>query len=411
MLLEEENSFIGAEFVNKKGNILKVIALDEGREKSGEKKYRVTCSECSEDKELFPLGYFIITKSNLVAGRSPCWCGKPKPTLIQAEIVVKRNLDHDKYEFVSVTEDSSKSHPYVVTLKCKVHDKIFTVLYITFLRAGTKGCSGCLSDTIRKSCGKSDNEVINSFFKTGKFKDGTVFTRNKSKTNLNGRFVYWDYYCPDCSNDEYVQNGLCTGVFTATSSNLQSGCLSCRCNGKQSKWTPEQRTFQITKLVEKVGGNFEGWVGEYENSNSRFNWICSKGHLCNSKCEWAFYDLRCSTCSEYGFSKDLPASFYIVKWYNDEKELIKFGITNKDVLDRVEQQARVCSLSYEILYDFRYDKGVHPWIIENDLVKPNIYRKVVTKGEMPDGYTETTYMENLNKILKIVENYNKTISV
>ena len=61
-MLEEENSFIGAEFVNKKGNILKVIALDEGREKSGEKKYRVTCSECSEDNELFPLGYFIITK-------------------------------------------------------------------------------------------------------------------------------------------------------------------------------------------------------------------------------------------------------------------------------------------------------------------------------------------------------------
>ena len=91
--------------------------------------------------------------------------------------------------------------------------------------------------------------------------------------------------------------------------------------------------------------------------------------------------------------------------------MLKFGITNKDVLDRVEQQARVCNLSYEILYDFRYDKGVHPWIIENDLVKPNIHRKVITKGEMPDGYTETTHMENLNKILKIVENYNKTVSV
>ena len=356
VLGNEVNNFIGTEFINKKGNILKVVGLDEGREKSGEKKYRVTCSECSKDTELFPQGYFVITKSNLVAGKSPCWCTKPTPDLRQAEIIVNRKLDKDKYEYINILKDETKAHPYTITLRCKEHNKIFTTLYVSFIRNGTKGCDECIKENIQKACGKSDAHFIDVFFKTGKFKDGTKFTRNTEKTNLKGEFVYWDYYCPDCSHDEYVQNGLCSGVFTATTSNLRSGCLSCRCGGKQAKWTPEQRTFQIKRVVENNDGKFIGWIDGYKNSNSRFNWLCKEGHLCNCKCEWAFYDLRCSTCSSCGFSKDLPASFYIVKWFNEDKSVLKFGITNKEVITRVEQQADKCDMSYEILYDFKYEK-------------------------------------------------------
>lgn len=413
-LLKHTNvkSFIGTEFINLKGNILKVIDIDESREKSGEKKYRVTCSECSKDTELFPSGYFVSTKSNLNAGKSPCWCSKPRPTIEQAQVVTKRKLDTSKYKFIGIDKYEGKSSSYIITLECIKHSGVFTVLYQTFVTKGTKGCSLCFKTKIQESCGKTDDHFIDTFFKTGKFKDGTKFWRNTEKTGIKGNFVYWNYYCPECSNDEYVENGLCSGVFTSTVSNLRSGCLACRCGGKQSKWTAEQRTYQIKKVVNKVGGNFIGWVGGYENSNSRFNWSCQDGHLCNSKCEWAFYDLRCSTCSDRGFSKDLPASFYITKWYNSLKTIIKFGITNKTVLDRVEQQARKCGMSYEILYDFKFQNGLDAWIIENDLVKANkdIERPVVPKSEMEDGYTETTHYYNLNKILKIVEDYNNSLS-
>jgi hypothetical protein len=64
-------------------------------------------------------------------------------------------------------------------------------------------------------------------------------------------------------------------------------------------------------------------------------------------------------------------------------------------------------MSYEILYDFKYEKGTDAWIVESDLVKPNIERFALTKDEMPDGYTETTNIENLDKILEIVYKYNK----
>ena len=36
---------------------------------------------------------------------------------------------------------------------------------------------------------------------------------------------------------------------------------------------------------------------------------------------------------------------------------------------------------------------------------------VISKLQFPDGFTETTWISNLNKILKIVEKYSKEVSV
>lgn len=41
-----------------------------------EARYKVTCTECSKDPELFQDGYFISTKSNLIKGAKPCGCAK-----------------------------------------------------------------------------------------------------------------------------------------------------------------------------------------------------------------------------------------------------------------------------------------------------------------------------------------------
>ena len=38
--------------------------------------FKVTCTECSKDSELFPDGYFVSNKSNLIRGAKPCGCGR-----------------------------------------------------------------------------------------------------------------------------------------------------------------------------------------------------------------------------------------------------------------------------------------------------------------------------------------------
>lgn len=53
--------------------------------------FKVTCTECSKDKELFPEGYFVSTKGDLVRGQKPCGCAfNPKWKAWQYLILANR---------------------------------------------------------------------------------------------------------------------------------------------------------------------------------------------------------------------------------------------------------------------------------------------------------------------------------
>ena len=49
--------------------------------------YKVICSICSNDRELFPLGYFQITRSHLLAGNRPCGCSPARRWALDEYIV------------------------------------------------------------------------------------------------------------------------------------------------------------------------------------------------------------------------------------------------------------------------------------------------------------------------------------
>ena len=70
---EKVKDFIGWKSLDGK---LEVIGIDG---KQGHiTTLKVTCIECSKDPELFPLGYFVSTKGNLVRGQKPCGCSMYK---------------------------------------------------------------------------------------------------------------------------------------------------------------------------------------------------------------------------------------------------------------------------------------------------------------------------------------------
>lgn len=53
--------------------------------------FKVTCTECSKDPELFPGGYFVSLKGDLVKGKKPCGCGRhPRWQLRQFLILASR---------------------------------------------------------------------------------------------------------------------------------------------------------------------------------------------------------------------------------------------------------------------------------------------------------------------------------
>ena len=63
-----DDDFIGWKSPDGKLEVIRII------EKSKHTTFKVTCTECSKDKELFPDGYFVSTKYNLKADKKPCGC-------------------------------------------------------------------------------------------------------------------------------------------------------------------------------------------------------------------------------------------------------------------------------------------------------------------------------------------------
>ena len=67
---EAAEDFIGWKSPDGKLEVVGII------EKSKHTTFKVTCTECSKDPELFPDGYFVSQKWNLVKEIKPCGCGK-----------------------------------------------------------------------------------------------------------------------------------------------------------------------------------------------------------------------------------------------------------------------------------------------------------------------------------------------
>ena len=68
---------------------LRVVEIHETR--NGKTYFKVVCSKCSVDKELFPLGYFVTSKDHINRGVIPCGCSKtPRWCQEQYLILVNR---------------------------------------------------------------------------------------------------------------------------------------------------------------------------------------------------------------------------------------------------------------------------------------------------------------------------------
>lgn len=68
--IEKAEDFIG--WVSPDGK-LRVVSIVK---KSKHTTFKLVCTECSKDPELFPDGYFVSVKSSMVRGIKPCGCGK-----------------------------------------------------------------------------------------------------------------------------------------------------------------------------------------------------------------------------------------------------------------------------------------------------------------------------------------------
>lgn len=335
---------VGVCYKSKQGNVLRII------DKVG-KMFTYTCDICIKDKELFPEQKFSALKGNLKKGQTSCGCSRrPSWNEDQYKILAKRACIKYGFIFIGWAETYNGSNTHVILYDpindCRWNTSLLSTLISK--RGIKESPSGKLKRMEKQFC-KQDDDMINNFYKAGFSKD-YVFKRNKTKVNHKGYKDYWDYYCPICSEDEYVTNGFCSGVFTTSSYRLNNGVKCCRCVDNY-QWTKEQREYQIKKICSSEDCVFIGFI---DNNNwkvhSKFEWVCKNGHITSSSLSGYLHGgKRCKTCSEntngfYQYRSDEEDILYLLyfenKDNNDNEGFIKIGRTFNELSRYYEYKAK-----------------------------------------------------------------------
>lgn len=265
---------VGSTFINKVGAIYTVVGLHKRGHQNKDIYYHLSCSKCSEDKELYPRP-FVTIRSNLMKGAIPCGCSKSyRWDKEQYKVLLERRCKETMNRLKGFQEWNT--YKTRVNLQCNIHKETFSATVETFLKKDIR-CKKC---NILFRSRRSEDCHIDEFLLTGKFKEGTVFCRDLDTKDSKGYHSHWKVRCPLCYNDEYSINGLCSGIFTAIGQSLKREELPCRCSNK-FLWSKEQRQYQIQKALSEEGLDTSiEWVDDFnkKKSNSKFRWLCSEGH-------------------------------------------------------------------------------------------------------------------------------------
>lgn len=289
-----------------------------------DKLYKVECSLCSKDTELYPDPFWMSAAK--FRTRVPCGCSaKPEWSTYQKEVLIRRRCKELGYYFLG-WKLKGKSR-YLTKDHMRLYNPASNNIWDSF--TFTDFITAKYTDPKIRGKGnlRPDSYHITKFMATGAYSLGTIFTRS-DRVDSNGAKNYWKVSC-----------GCCKVSYEMFTGNLNRGQVGCCC---------------------KVDG---------------------------------------------GFKVELPSYIYIVRWYGYCESYLKFGITNREIMDRIsEQDTESKHLDYEILHTFYHESGQAVWDCEK-LIKQSVQTSVCPKELLPDGYTETTNdtPEVLQQMLNIIE--------
>lgn len=117
-----------------------------------------------------------------------------------------------------------------------------------------------------------------------------------------------------------------------------------------------------------------------------------------------FLGKGCPNCAEYGYNLSKPASLYILKQNN----ITKIGITNRDVLTRVEEINKTANKNFEIIWSKHFNDGSIPFCIEYAM-KHYLNALYKAVAEKYNGSTECFEDVDYRHIIKMAEQHIQNI--
>lgn len=372
--------FVGKTFPTPKGGILTVTGWLHNIRKGQGKIYTCSCSICSLDTELFSCD-FTITKGHLNSGRCPCACTGFKWNEHQQVIRVSRLCRDRGYTF------NGWSGPFTgITTKLDLYNPVtknsWDTTTIDYLVYG-KGDPSTRTIKIIEACKKVWVGKTMESSKCGKITIIEEVGKNQLKI-----------HCDLCEKDPELFGD---GTFITTKSGWTSRNCSCGCFGV--KGFTEEQWLVLIKRSDSIHGKsrFKNLVGTFTDGSSKITQTCL---VKESHKDWStgclkgsvVYGKGCPRCAGGGYEVSKAGNFYLVEWFNKDKSihLLKLGVTNRDVIERVGSQNDCTSLNPKILYTWNNKDGGFVLSLETELKRK--YKDIlgVDREVLRDGFSEAT---------------------
>ena len=145
-----QREFIGTTFTTPKGGVLTVVGCCvEKASGNGNALFKVECSICSDDEELFPDGFKSL-KGDLVRGQSPCGCTRNSCwNESQYNVLVERGCAKRNYKFLGWSGEFVGVHTKLHLHNLTNGNVWNTTSIFSFLNSGT-GCPVAKTTSRRK---------------------------------------------------------------------------------------------------------------------------------------------------------------------------------------------------------------------------------------------------------------------
>ena len=131
--------------------------------------FKVTCTECSKDPELFPDGYFISRKGSLINGNKPCGCSKKPEWFDWQYLILARRAGEKKGFIVHSFADNFHGQKTKLNLECLKdgHKWVASIHSVINIGNGCPKCSNKYKPTEQEAlqkcteiCKEMDYDII-----------------------------------------------------------------------------------------------------------------------------------------------------------------------------------------------------------------------------------------------------------
>ena len=362
--------------------------------------YKVICHICKEDPDLFGDGVYRILHSGIARGAVPCGCSKTKWSSSQYATLIQRKCATLDYEFLGVVGDGEITSQSRLNLRCLKHLYQWdTTSVYNFVRDGFQGCHKCKLEIQSESHKIADDDMIESFRTRGALHKDTTYWRSP-KRNGTGHTAYWYYTCPICSNDEFVQNGLCSGVFESLSGSIQQGGVACRCSDAY-RFTDEQREYQINKRIqsENLPYSFIRLL-PLERNRRKFEYECSLHGITTVGVNDFLNGTKCASCAKSGYDKTKEGTLYVLEVVGTSGGFTGYGISNKVPVRLAQHKSHLKKVGMEIVNKETFTASG----IEVQSIEKAIKESFAVNPQMIEGFkTEATYLHLYTNVVDFVQ--------